>query len=414
MADASYGATPADAYTQDIQQTIVSANLLWKFRPMSINRKLHFFLYGSIIFTFLSGCSGKSRQDKDSNIPKVLHVLLESTKPSYKSLFDRVEVIKLESDPQSLIGYLDKAMCIGDSILILDMSRSSVMLFSPDGKFLNTIGERGDGPEQYLMCYDVAYNKSTNTVSVLDPGGILNEYYANGRFISKLQLPSKPNYMACEWMDADKIALWSAVNEDECGVSLIDVKMDKTLFEDWERDRMLDMQRLKPFFQYNDEVKFCPPLTNDVYSISKKSLSLDYTWDFSPVNISKEYMDIIASIENPLEKNKRLISDLNTGTLSNVPTFNGETSVFYYVALQTGLGDDARFLSVLYDKNSENCTVFNQFKEGMTLHPLFMNEDFILSQIPYSEVDTYNDILGLNLTCEEEENPLLVKFYFKK
>lgn len=365
-------------------------------------------------FAFLSGCSGKSRQDNDYNNPKVLHVLLESTKPSYKSLFDRVEVIKLESDPQSLIGYLDKAICIGDSILILDMNTSSVMLFSPDGKFLNTVGERGDGPEQYLMCYDVAYNKSTNAISILEPRGILNEYYANGRFISKIQLPSKPNYMACEWKDADKLALWSAVNEDECGVSLIDVKMDKTLFEDWKRDRMLDMQRLKPFYLYNDEVKFCPPLTNDVYSMTDTCLSLDYTWDFSPVNIPKDYMEIIASIENPQEKNKRLISDLKMGNLSNVPVFNGETSVFYYVALQTGLGDDARYLSVFHDKDNKNCIVFDQFKEGMTLHPLFMNEDFILGRIPYSEVDTYNDILGLKLTCEEEENPLLVKFHFKK
>lgn len=77
---------------------------------------------------------------------------MDVSKPSYKDLFHRIKLIQLESDPQSLIGYMDKVMCIGNSIIILDMSRSPVFLFSPEGRLLNAIGQRGDGPEEYLMC----------------------------------------------------------------------------------------------------------------------------------------------------------------------------------------------------------------------------------------------------------------------
>lgn len=356
------------------------------------------------------------RSDKDliARTPQLLEIKLDASKPSYKDLFQRIELIQLESDPQSLIGYMDKAMCIGDSIIILDMSRSSVFLFSPEGRFLNAIGRRGDGPEEYLMCYDIAYNSTTSNISILEPRGTVCDYSLCGNFIEKHKLPSKPNYMACDWLNADNMVLWSAVNEDECGVSVVDVMSGKTIFEDWKRDRMLDMQRLQPFYRYNEDVKFCPPMTNDVYAVADTCLRLDYTWKFSPENISDEYLKEIAAIENPQEKNKKLINDLKNGDLKNVPSFNGETSDLYYVALQTGIGENAQYLSVFHDKTHGKSIVFNQFKEGMSLHPIFMNNDFLLCQVPYEEVDIYNDILGLNLTLEEDENPLLAKFYFKK
>ncbi|MDE6521235.1 MAG: 6-bladed beta-propeller [Muribaculaceae bacterium] len=362
----------------------------------------------------LSACSSHSSKEVNNHQPKELNVKLETSQPSYKDIFERIEAIKLESNPQSLIGFLDKAICVNDSMIILDAGRSTIFLFSPEGKFLNNIGKSGDGPEDYIMCYDISYNSSTHTVSVLEPFGTLNDYSLNGSFIEKHKLPSKPNYMACEWMDGGKLALWSAVNEDESGVSVVDVKSCKTVFEDWKRDRMLDMRRLRPFYRYGEEVKFCPPLTNDVYSLSDTCLSLNYTWKFSPNNISEEYLNEIATIENLQEKNQRLIDDSKNGELKDVPSFNGETRLLYYVALQTGIGEESRYLSVFYDKKNDKSIVFNQFKEGMSLHPLFMNEKFMLCQIPYDEVDLYNDLLGLNITCDEDENPILAKFYFKK
>lgn len=381
---------------------------------MYVNRHPCIWLCGALISSSLAGCVGKSNPNVDSGSPKVLQVELEPSTPSYKDLFSRVEVIQLESDPQSLIGYIDRTVCIGDSIVIFDMSRFAILLFSPDGKFLNSIGQRGDGPEDYLMCYDVAYDRSNQSVSVLEPRGILNEYSTDGRFLTKLQLPSKSNYMACEWMRPGELALWSAVNEDEYGVTVVDVKSEKTVFEDWKRDRMLDMQRMQPFYRFHDEVKFCPPLTNDVYALTDTCLRLDYKWEFTPANISDAYLNEIATIEKPLEKNQRLINDFKNGVLKNVPTFNGETDEFYYVSLQTGIGDDAGYLSVFHDKNQDNSIVMHHFKEGMTVHPIFMNEDFMLCHIPYDEVDIYNNVFGLDFTCEEDENPLLAKFFFKK
>lgn len=377
-------------------------------------RDLRPYLWGSLAISCLAACSGKTERDNDADSPKILQVSLQPTSPSYKDLFDRIEVVPLESNPQALIGYLDQTICIGDSILVLDMSRPAVLLFSPKGKFLNSIGERGEGPGEYLMCYNVAYNCSNHYISILEPHGTINEYSPDGRFISKLQLPSKSNYMAFQWLKPEELALWSAVDEDECGVSVVDIKSGKTVFEDWERDRMLDMQRLQPFYQYRDGVKFCPALTNDVYTLADTCLRLDYTWHFSPANIPQEYLNEISAIEKPHEKNQRLILDLKNGVLKNFPSFNGESSVFYYVALQTGIGDEVRYLSVFYDKNQGRSLVFNQFKEGISIHPLFMNEDFLLCQVPYHEVDVYNQQFGLNLIREEDDNPLLAKFYFKK
>ena len=381
---------------------------------MKTNRTIRPYIWYVTVVAFLGGCSGKTGKNHTSDGASVIQVTLEPSVPSYKDIFERVEVIKLESNPMSLIGYLDKTICIGDSIVILDMGRSSVFMFSPEGRFLNTVGQRGDGPEDYLMCYDIAYNSATHDISVLEPRGTFNNYSLSGRFVGKHKLPSKPNYMACEWQNAGRLVLWSAVNEDECGVSVVDVKSGETIFEDWKRDRMLDMQRLQPFYQYRGEVRFCPPLTNDVYAVDDTGLRLEYTWKFTPDNIRDEYLNEIAAIENPQDKNQRLIDDFKNGNLKDVPTFNGETSLQYYVALQTGIGEEAQYLSVFHGKKDNRSIVFYHFKEGITLHPLFLNEDFMLCQIPYDEIDAYNELTGQNFTCEEDENPLLAKFYFKK
>ncbi|MDE7145019.1 MAG: 6-bladed beta-propeller, partial [Duncaniella sp.] len=101
----------------------------------------------------LSGCTHQSDKIATSYEVRELKVNLELTEPSYHELFDSCRIIKLESEPQSLLAGIDKAQCVNDSILLFDMRRSVVCLFAPDGQFLNRIGERGDGPEDYIMCY---------------------------------------------------------------------------------------------------------------------------------------------------------------------------------------------------------------------------------------------------------------------
>ena len=362
------------------------------------------------VLAVLSGC--KKQPDKTDETIELLNVDLEVTNPSYKDLFSRVELIMLESDPQAMLGSVDKVEAVGDSILILDMYRACVCLFSPDGHFLNNVGARGNGPEEYLSCYDFSLNPSQSAVSLMSPQGELVKYTLTGKFLERQDLPPRHNYFACEGLDNGTMAFWSIVNSDENGVSVVNPNTNEIVYEDWNNDRIVDMSRMKPFYSFKGKVKFSAPLSNDVYNVGDSCMTLEYKWVFRPDNISKSYVEEIASIEDTSVKNNKLISDTKSGTLKGIPSFNGETAEFYYVALQTGIGEDAEIKSVFYIKTTDRSIVFVKFKEGVSFHPVFMNDEYVLCQIPYDEISIYNELLHLDIKYTEDDNPVLAKFYF--
>lgn len=365
---------------------------------------------------FLSGCSTQPDKKLDSDIARDLYVDLTLSEPSYHTLFSTCKLIKLDSDPQSMMSRIDKAICIKDSILLLDMPRSNILLFSPDGRFLNKIGTQGEGPEDYYLCYDFSINPSLDAevVSLLNPMGELIDYSIAGKYIKRHKLEGKPNYYSFQWIDSNRAVIWSCVEETESGLSVFDMRNDSVIYEDWFNDRKIDFQRYITLFENNNNIYFTPPLTNDVYLVGDSCINLEYSWHFSPSNITKEYLDEIRIIEDSREKNQKLIRDRRDGTLKDVPIFNGETKKYYYVALETRDGDEISIKSVFYSKDSNTSMVFIRFSEGMSFRPIFMNEEYVLCQVPYDEVDIYNHLLGTDIKCSDDENPVLAKFYFKK
>lgn len=364
--------------------------------------------------TLLALAACKSDKLPASGRTKELIVNLAPTDPSYKEFFKQCDVIKLDSDPQAIMSMIKKVDVFNDSLLLFDRNKSNVFLFASDGKFLNRIGTIGEGPEDYYLCYDFNIHPTRESVCLLNPMGELVEYSKGGRFINRYPLTGKPNYYAFQWMTDSITAMWSIANEDEPAIEIANIFDHKVFHEDWYEEFFINAKRKDPFYRFGDTVYFTIPLGNDVYSVTDSCLELSYSWKFSPQNITNEYLDEIRQIEERNDMNELLNRDRRNGTMKDVPIFNGETTKYYYVALETGIGEDSTVKSVFYRKDNDTYTVFTKFKEGISFRPVFMNEDFMLCQIPYDEVDIYNDVFGLNFTCEEDENPLLAKFYFKK
>lgn len=368
-------------------------------------------LYVACIVALLvfTGCS--LRSDKTNGVMLKVDVIPKEV--AFGSIFESCEIIPLETTPLSLMSEIDKALCFDDGILLLDMRRSVVCLFNNEGSFLNRIGERGQGPEDYLLCYDFSLNNSTNEVTLLSPYGEIINYDLNGRFVSRKGLPSKPNYFACLWLNQNDLALWSEVDTDEGGVSVVNVDSGELYYDDWYNDRIIDMCNLKPFFRYKDSVLFSAPLTNAIYQVSDSSMYPVYKWVFGEKGVSAEYINRLIEIQDPTERNKRLISDLESGLIAYA-VCNGENEYYYFVALATRTGDNKDITSIFYDKSESTSIAIRSFKEGITLHPLFMNEEFVLSIVNNDEIEIFNSLFDLNCGCNEDDNPLLAKFYFKK
>ena len=363
-----------------------------------------------MLLLVLFGC-GKTT-DKTNKFALVLKPDLREKEISYKKLFSGCEIIEIETNVECLLSNIDKMICKGDSIYIFDMHLSNLYLFSSDGKFLNKIGERGQGPEEYIQCYDFSLYPNSDIVSMLSPYGEIINYHNNGKYSDRKKLPDKPNYFACSWINSKEIALWSAMDMSEPGLTVYDVDAEKIVCEDWYNDRMLDMTRLNPFFQNDQNLFFAAPMSFSVYEFKDKSFEKVYEWDLNNRFISEGYIQMINRINNQSEKNDRLISDMETGELI-CPFFNGENERYYYISLLRGIGEKASAINILYEKSSGKSLTFQKLSEGISIYPLFMNEDYLLCLIPYNEVNTYNKLFNKNLVKSEDENPLVARFYFK-
>lgn len=66
-----------------------------------------------------------------------------------------VEFIPLENDDDHLLGSTVGLDVVADSYIVTDYLNGSIFRYSLDGRFLNSVGRRGNGPEEYVHINDV-------------------------------------------------------------------------------------------------------------------------------------------------------------------------------------------------------------------------------------------------------------------
>lgn len=72
------------------------------------------------------------------------------------SIIDSLVYIPLETKKDVLIGGIKKLVAYGNNFYILDELTSSVFCFDQSGHFIRKIGDRGVGPNEYIVIDDIA------------------------------------------------------------------------------------------------------------------------------------------------------------------------------------------------------------------------------------------------------------------
>ena len=68
-----------------------------------------------------------------------------------------IELIPLETDSEHLVGGVTDLTIAGDSYIVMDLINNNIFRYSADGKFLGRIGQKGNGPEEYIRINDIQY-----------------------------------------------------------------------------------------------------------------------------------------------------------------------------------------------------------------------------------------------------------------
>lgn len=348
----------------------------------------------------------------------VLKVSLNEQDVSMKDLFSRLEVIPLETNDSSLLVFPDKVLCRNGRYEVFDHKRYALFLFDENGRFIRQIGRRGQGLGEYREVYDVAHDSRNGNICLLSPFWEMFVYDSEGRFLERLSLPEKSNYQAV--MDyGDYYVTWTLpLDNEERGISLISKDSLKCVREYWHGNPNMMSFYPRAFHSYGKELYFFRPFQREVYRLGLDSMQVAYQWDFGNDNYSIEDFGFSLKEKGDRQERDELMKKLQESTIPYCIRENRQNEKYYYTQLVFGFSPQQGRYNIFYRKSDDKSFFFHKTTEGVTLQPMYFCNDFLLSLASYEDIEAYGNVLDKGEfakleNCTEEDNPFLVKCYFK-
>lgn len=366
-----------------------------------------------IVIITICSCTTQADKQKDNSI------YVDIEKRDQVSLFDifsHVEVIPLETTEESLIKGVNKLIFHDDIHYILDYRNSEILLFDTNGKYINKISDRGDGPKQYLNISDFEIDDANSQISVLAPvNNSMYEYDLEGDFAAKYKLPNIMGaYRSFISLNKDTIVYFTFDYDNRIKLySKSENRIVKELFPEKENILNNFSNYIFPYANYLHR-----SASNTLYKIENKGAIIDgYTWDFGKLNNSISQLRDIKKIPyNDLRQHFRQL--INSEIINQVMILHGGNSKYRF----TQMWRKGKHLNVFHDRINSKNFVFEKTTENATFHPLSWHEDYVIGYysdesgereetIPDAILDDKNT--KIIKQWNEYDNPILVKYYFK-
>lgn len=185
------------------------------------------------------------------------------------------------------------------NFLIYDNQGQSVFLFDNNGRFLNFIGQRGNGPQEYTTLEDVVYDEYNKEVIVWDQDKKnLMFFKLNGSFIKSIKLERFIG--SFQVMDKNRIALYFNNRVDvkdkstqSYNINIIDrngVLLDQMFPYSLKREAFNPACK-EVFSVYNNRILCNPSYSPNVYELDSCGLKPKYILDFGGNTIHPSMYD---------------------------------------------------------------------------------------------------------------------------
>ncbi|WP_040602876.1 6-bladed beta-propeller [Paraprevotella xylaniphila] len=215
---------------------------------------------------------------------------------NYSDIYDTLSFVKLETNPEALIGRVSKVEILknGD-FLIFDNANAGIFVFSSKGTFLNFIGHRGNGEKEYITPEDVVYDTYNDEIIVWDHNKMhLMFFHTDGKYIRKIKLPWYIGTL--QVLDKEHIVVFMNHGDDiehGYGYNIKVLDRDGVLVSEGlpysEQFGTFNPACKMAFSVYNDTLFCNPPYSSIVYEVTKDSVLPRYFLDFGDCAIPKEW-----------------------------------------------------------------------------------------------------------------------------
>ena len=351
----------------------------------------------------------------------ILHASLEEEDVSLNRLFDKIELIPLETNDQSLISKIEKYDYWNGKHYIFDERQFILFFFDEEGHYVNRIAKRGQGPGEYNFVYDFALNPSKGLIHLSSPHKYIYCYDFEGKHIKTYDFTlSLPGIQEMAILDDDFFIIWTSnsLDDHDC-MFIISQETGKIVNSFYKNKSVYNKWTSNVFRMYNNDTYFHLWLFNTVYKITKDGYTESYEWNFGNETMDIMRYDIFTSVQNLNKDMDNLEQKIQNGVIPYEITRNFQNLHYYCAQLRF---DRKTEKTVLYDKKSGKSIFFELTTEGIQFFPiLYFGDEYMISALNYDDREKLLDCPLLEETDREkllsfkwDDNPFLVRYYFKK
>ncbi|GHT51970.1 hypothetical protein FACS189440_21530 [Bacteroidia bacterium] len=350
----------------------------------------------------------------------ILNASLDEESIPLERLFDKIELICLETTDNSLIRNYVKYDFLDNKHYILDDSQSILFIFDDKGNYIDRIARIGQGPGEYTLICDFSLNLKKEQIEMLSPYRFIYCYDFNGNFIKKYDLNflHLPSLQRLKVLDDENYVLWSVPEDKLDGICVISQETGEILNSYWQDIFIINMWSSNVFYSYNNKTYFSLALYNTVYEVTKEKVVAEYEWNFGNKTMNINQHKISTGMYNYQNDSKNLAEKIKNRIIQYEFIRNYQNKQYYYAQLRFEMKYHKH---LFFDKNTSETFFFESPLEGIRFNPiLYFSDEFMIGILNYKEKDKLRDCPLIDetnkqklLSYKEEDNPFLIKYYFK-
>ena len=352
----------------------------------------------------------------------ILKVSLEETNTSLFDIFEKIELVPLETNDESLIKQIVKVKYYQNCFYVLD-NQNALFFYNHTGKYLNKIHRIGQGPGEYQLIYDFFIDTLQSQVGMLSPYGSVFHYNFQGVFIKKTDLPHPPpSYGNVELFSDSTYLLWSSVPFGEFeGLNIVSMETGEKIGGFIYNEHPVFSTWSQVFYRDDKgNVYLTRGFSNDVFIVTPEGLEIAYSWDFGKRNNNIEKLRLSNSLQEMNETAQRFRDSFWNGesSVSYLLSLQHQTDLYYYATMWFAF---RKMKHLFYHKQTGKFHLFERTTEGVSIErPLLITDEFMLAELGFENKESiapwlFSDDDRKKLAdFQEEDNPYLLKFTFKR
>lgn len=379
---------------------------------------------------FVSSCTSKSVEHGRWNA-EIISV--EEALKDDMSFLDSIEIVPLESEEHTLMKEFSRFQYLRKQRMYMIMdSRQYVFLFDENGRYISSSNTcRGEGPHDYLMAIDAAYNPYSDMIEIYSPvgQGIVHRYNLSFNWVENRNLPNEDNFtaMGMDILGENVYAFEPVRNkEEDFTIRLCDYSSSKSPYSEdiplMEEGYVSTLTMMQKSFSRCDTVVYYTPYYMDYhfyeYDMEQKSLKPIYELNLGD-KVTKEELD--KKMEDRRES-KDFLWEKCEYLLSSqclLPIIRMINDSFVYVCCI----QDRKTHHLIHNRKTKK-TYFLSPKAPINMHRCYALQDNVLATIlfPY-ELEKYvngeskmymsEETLRNLAEVKDEDNPIIIKYYLK-